>query len=126
MSENVAFYKCNICGNIIGLISGDEKNINCCGKPIEKLIANTVDAATEKHIPTYEVKGDEIIVKVGEAEHPMENDHYIMWIAQVSKNKTTRIRLKPNDKPEVKLQYIQGSSLFAYCNKHGLWKTEVK
>ena len=126
MSKNVVFYKCNICGNIIGLISGDEQHINCCGKQIEKLIANTVDAATEKHIPVYEKDGNEIIVKVGEIEHPMESDHYIMWIAQVSENKTTRIKLSPNDKPKVRLEYIQGSTLFAYCNKHGLWKCDVE
>ena len=124
--RNTVFYKCPICGNIIGLIDGDIKHMRCCGKEMELLVANSQDAATEKHVPVYEKDGDEIIVRVGEVEHPMVEDHYIMWIAQVSDNKTTRIRLHPNQKPEVRFKYIPNSTIYAYCNKHGLWKTEVE
>ena len=56
----------------------------------------------------------------------MEKDHYIMLIAQVSDNQTTRIRLYPEQSTEVRFKYIPGSILYAYCNKHGLWKAEVK
>ena len=124
--KNTVFYKCPICGNIIGLIDGDINHMRCCGKEMELLVANSQDAATEKHVPVYEKDGDEIIVRVGEVEHPMVEDHYIMWIAQVSDNKTTRIRLHPNQKPEVRFKYIPESTIYAYCNKHGLWKTEVE
>ena len=124
--KNTVFYKCEICGNIIGLIDGDINHIRCCGKEMELLVANSQDAATEKHVPVYEKDGNEIIVRVGEVEHPMVEDHYIMWIAQVSDNKTTRIRLHPNQKPEVRFKYIPESTIYAYCNKHGLWKTEVE
>ena len=126
MERNTVFYKCPICGNIIGLISGDINHIRCCGVEMELMVANSQDAATEKHVPVYEKEGNEIIVRVGEVEHPMEEDHYIMWIAQVSDNETTRIRLKPSQKAEVKFRYIPNSTLYAYCNKHGLWKAEVK
>ena len=124
--RNTVFYKCPICGNIIGLIDGDISHIRCCGKEMELLVANSQDAATEKHVPVYEKDGDEIIVRVGEVEHPMVEDHYIMLIAQVSDNQTTRIRLHPNQKPEVRFKYIPESTIYAYCNKHGLWKTEVE
>ena len=124
--RNTVFYKCPICGNIIGLIDGDISHIRCCGKEMELLVANSQDAATEKHVPVYEKDGDEIIVRVGEVEHPMVEDHYIMWIVQVSDNQTTRIRLHPNQKPEVRFKYIPESTIYAYCNKHGLWKTEVE
>lgn len=126
MERNTVFYKCPICGNIIGLINGDIKHIRCCGVEMELMVANSQDAATEKHVPVYEKEGNEIIVRVGEIEHPMEEDHYIMWIAQVSDNETTRVRLKPGQKPEAKFKYIPNSTVYAYCNKHGLWKTEVK
>ena len=124
--KNTVFYKCPICGNIIGLIDGDINHMRCCGKEMELLVANSQDAATEKHVPVYEKDGDEIIVRVGEVEHPMVEDHYIMLIAQVSDNQTTRIRLHPNQKPEVRFKYIPESTIYAYCNKHGLWKTEVE
>ena len=93
---------------------------------MELLVANSQDAATEKHVPVYERVEDEIVVKVGEIEHPMEKDHYIKWIAQVSDNQTTRIRLYPEQDTTVRFKYIPDSILYAYCNKHGLWKTEVK
>lgn len=126
MERNTVFYRCPICGNVIGLIDGDINNIRCCGVEMELMVANSQDAATEKHVPVCEKIGEEVIVRVGEVEHPMAEDHYIMWIAQVSDRETTRIRLKPNEKPEVKFRYIPNSTVYAYCNKHGLWKTEVK
>ena len=126
MEENTRFYRCKKCGNVIGLIEGNAEHLVCCGEQMCKLEANTTDAASEKHVPVYEIIGNEIIVKVGDIEHPMEEDHYIMWIAQVSENRTTRIRLFPGQKPEVKFPYIPGSFLYAYCNKHSLWKSEIE
>lgn len=126
MGKNTVFYRCPICGNLIGLIDGNPDNIICCGQKMEHLVANTTDAATEKHVPVYEVQGEEIVVTVGSAEHPMDEDHYIMWIAQVSKNKTTRVRLHPGDKPEARFEYNKGATIYAYCNKHSLWMSEVE
>lgn len=125
MKENVRFYKCPICGNVIGLIHGDAQQIMCCGKNMELMEANSTDAAQEKHVPVYEKVEDEIVVKVGDVEHPMEKDHYIMWIAQVTDNQTTRIRLFPEQATTVRFKYIPNAILYAYCNKHGLWKKEV-
>lgn len=124
--ENVRFYVCPICGNVVGLIHSSGVPIVCCGQNMERLEANTVDAATEKHVPVYEESDGDIIVSVGEVTHPMDKDHYIMWIAVVSDNQTTRVALYPEQDPVVRLPYIAGSTIYAYCNKHGLWKTEVK
>ena len=124
--KNTVFYKCPICGNVIGLIDGDINHMMCCGRKMELLVANSEDAAVEKHVPVYERVEDEIVVKVGSIEHPMEKDHYIMWIAQVSDNQTTRVRLYPEQGTTVRFKYIPNSTIYAYCNKHGLWKTEVK
>ena len=125
MQEKVKFYKCPICGNIIELIEGNAISIICCGQKISELTANTVDASVEKHVPTYEKNDTEIVVKVGEIEHPMEEKHYIMWIAQVTDNSITRVELKPNEKPIARFPYVKGSVLYAYCNIHGLWKTNI-
>ena len=93
---------------------------------MEEMKANTTDAATEKHIPIYKKVEDEIVVSVGEVEHPMEKEHYIMWIAQVSENRITRVKLHPEQATETRFPYISGATLYAYCNKHGLWKTTIK
>ena len=126
MNENVRFYKCPICGNVIGLIDGNAEQLRCCGQEMELLVANTQDAAQEKHVPVYEHVDGEIVVKVGEVDHPMTKEHYIMWIAQVSDNRTTRVRLYPEQGTETRFPYIKGSTIYAYCNLHGLWKTTVE
>ena len=126
MKENVRFYKCPICGNIIGLIDGDMEHVRCCGINMEEMVANTTDAAVEKHVPVYEHVDGELVVKVGEVDHPMTKEHYIMWIAQVTDNRTTRVRLYPEQGTETRFPYIKGSVIYAYCNLHGLWKTVVE
>ena len=126
MNENVKFYKCPICGNVIGLIDGNAEHLRCCGQEMELLVANTQDASQEKHVPVYEHVDGEIVVKVGAVDHPMTKEHYIMWIAQVTEDRVTRVNLKPGDDVIVKFPYISNSVIYAYCNLHGLWKKEVK
>ena len=124
--KNTVFYKCEVCGNLIGLINGNADHIKCCGKEMERLEANSQDAAQEKHVPVYQRDGDEIVVGVGKTSHPMDKDHYIMWIAVVSDNQTTRVRLYPEQDAIARFKYIPQSTIYAYCNKHGLWKAEVE
>lgn len=124
--KEVKFYRCPICGNVIELIDGDSKRITCCGKNMELLVANTVDAAVEKHVPVYKKEDDKIIVSVGEVIHPMIEEHYIMWIALVSNNKVTRVDLLPNEAPEAVFNYVENAEIYAYCNLHGLWKATIE
>lgn len=126
MKKEVNFYKCDECKNIIEIIEENSFNITCCGKAMKKLEANTIDAAVEKHIPVYEKVEDELVVRVGEIEHPMEKDHYIMWIAQVTENKVIKVKLYPEQSTETRFPYIPGATLYSYCNKHGLWKSIIK
>ena len=107
-------YKCNVCGNMTEVLHGGKAEMFCCGKPMVNQIPATVEAAVEKHIPVIEKIEGGYKVKVGEVEHPMEKDHYIMWIAQVSDNQTTRIRLFPEQAAEVRFKYIPKSTIYAY------------
>lgn len=95
------------------------------GEYIE-LKANSVDATVEKHVPVYEVMGDEIKVTVGSTIHPMLDEHYIMWIALVNDTDVKMVKLKPSDDPVATFPYIKGSEIYAYCNLHSLWKNTVK
>lgn len=119
------FYKCNVCGNVIELIDGNEKNIKCCGKEMDLLEANSVDASLEKHVPNCKIQDNKIEVTIGEVIHPMEDDHYIMWIALVKNNKIVRYDLKPNVEPKVVFDFEDDCIIYTYCNKHGLWKKEI-
>ena len=55
----------------------------------------------------------------------MEEDYYIEWIAMVKGNKIVKYLLKPNDEPKAIFDYEKDSVIYAYCNKHGLWKKEI-
>jgi len=119
------FYLCTICGNVIELINGAAERIACCNQEMKLLTANTVDASLEKHVPFCTINGNKVEVKVGEILHPMIEEHYIMFIAIVKGNKITRVDLKPGMEPVVTFDYEEGSTVYEYCNLHGLWKKEI-
>lgn len=119
-------YKCMICGTTVEILNGNGNSLTCCGQNMIELKANTTDAAVEKHVPAIQIVEKEVLVKVGDVEHPMDEDHYIAWIAMVSDDKVEKVYLKPGDKPEAKFNYIPGATVYAYCNKHGLWKKDVQ
>jgi superoxide reductase len=124
MSEENNIYKCNICGNVVELFLAGKGNLVCCGEEMEKLVANTVDAAIEKHVPIVEVNDNIVTVKVGEIEHPMTNEHYIRLIEIVKDGKVIKSKyLEPNEKPIARFIVDNPSNISAreYCNLHGLW-----
>lgn len=125
MKENIKFFRCSICGNIVGQIKNGGGQLVCCGKPMEELEANTNDAAVEKHVPIAEHKDGKLYVKVGSVEHPMTEAHYIEWIVVTDGTSTQRISLSPSDKPEAIFCDKEHADIYAYCNLHGLWKATV-
>ena len=40
-------------------------------------------------------------------------------------NKEYTVKLFPEQNAECRFPYIPGSCIYAYCNKHGLWKKDV-
>ena len=95
----------------------------CCGDKMSDVVANSTDGAKEKHLPSYEKIGDEIKVKVN---HVMDDDHYIEWVLMATDTETIKHTFKVGETPEVIFPYVKGSTLYAYCNKHGLWQTKVE
>lgn len=119
------FYKCERCGNIIAFVKSSGVPVMCCGQKMTELTANTTDAAQEKHVPVVTQDGSKVTVRVGSAEHPMLDAHYIEWIALQTTSGNQRKALKPGDAPEVCFQLCDGDqveAVYAYCNLHGLWK----
>ena len=118
--------KCTSCNATVKVLQDctcDNCGINCCGKPMRKLKANESDGIAEKHKPTFKVDGNYIVVNV---DHVMDEDHYIEWIVHVYENRICRVNLKPGEKPVAKFAYKPGATLYAMCNKHGLWKVDVE
>ncbi|NLY71006.1 MAG: desulfoferrodoxin [Clostridiales bacterium] len=122
------FFICQHCGNIIQMIYESGVKVVCCGEPMIELVANTEDAAYEKHVPVIEVDGDIVTVKVGSVAHPMVDEHYIMWIYLETNEGGHRKCLQPGDEPVLSFKLGEGEKAIAayeYCNLHGLWKADV-
>jgi superoxide reductase len=95
----------------------------CDGQPMVKMVANTTDAAKEKHVPVVEKTASGILVKIGSVPHPMEEKHYIEWIEIIADGRTCRAYLKPGMKPEAEFPCNAASfTVREWCNVHGLWK----
>jgi superoxide reductase len=123
MAKRLEIYKCGVCGNIIEVLHAGKGNLVCCGKPMNLLVENTVDAAKEKHVPVIEKIDGGVKVKVGEVAHPMEEKHWIEWVEIIADGKTYRQYLIPGEVPEA-IFNVTADQITAreYCNIHGLWK----
>ena len=125
--KNTKFYSCPNCGLIVETIHDTGIVPSCCGMKMDELLPNTVEASGEKHIPAVTVNGSTVTVNVGSVDHPMQDVHYIEWIQLVTENGSQRKVLKPGQAPNVVFQLDNDKPLavYAYCNLHGLWKTEL-
>ena len=121
------FYICEHCGNIIGKIHDAGVPVMCCGQKMTALVPNTVEASTEKHLPVVSVEGDVVRVAVGSAAHPMVPEHSIQWVYLETDKGGQRKNLQPGEAPEVSFALCgeKPVAVYAYCNLHGLWMTEV-
>ncbi len=122
------FYRCRHCGNMIAFVKKSGVPVICCGEEMQKITENTVEASTEKHLPVIKREGSKVIVTVGSIEHPMEEKHYIEWIALETKAGNQRKILQPGQKPQAVFYIAEDDEVikaYEYCNIHGLWSTSL-
>jgi superoxide reductase len=124
MAQRDDIYKCETCGNLVGVIHGAAGKLVCCGADMVLLKGNTTDASVEKHVPVITTQGSTVKVTVGSVPHPMEEKHYIEVIGVSTEDRIYRAYLKPGGKPEATFQ-VDGTVTCAraYCNLHGLWRS---
>lgn len=124
----ITFYKCMHCGNIAVKVFDSGVPLVCCGEKMVELQADSQDASLEKHVPDVHVEGNKIDVNVGSVDHPMTDEHYIQFICLL-KDKGYEIHpLNPGDAPHTEFYLGEGEkavTVYAYCNLHGLWKTDL-
>lgn len=126
MCEN-RFYICEKCGNIVGLVHDGGVPMMCCGQKMAKLEAGVVEASHEKHIPVVSVEDNLVRVSVGSVTHPMSEEHHIAWVYLQTNRGGQRKCLDFNGAPEVVFALADETpvAVYAYCNLHGLWKTDL-
>lgn len=118
------FYKCMKCGKVFAMLKGSKCPTMCCDSEMTLLKAGTTDAAVEKHVPVVAVSGSKVEVTVGSVFHPMEEKHFIEWIALETSSGFQLKDLKPGQEPKAVFALADGESVvkaYAYCNLHSLW-----
>ena len=128
MTERLEMYRCEICGNLVQVILAGGGELVCCGQPMTLLKPNTIeDAALEKHIPVYIQIENGVEIQVGSVLHPMNDDHYIMFIESISEDRN-RMKLQylhPGREAKMLLEEKLGKEkALEFCNLHGLWEGE--
>ena len=125
--KETKFFICEHCGNLVQVINDARVPMICCGQKMTKLEAGVVEVSHEKHIPVVKVEGNTVVVEIGSVAHPMTAEHSIEWVYLQTEAGGQRKDLTPNDAPAVSfaLQGEKPVAVYAYCNLHGLWKTEL-
>lgn len=127
MAELMQIYKCEICGNIIEVIHPGAGELVCCAQAMALLTEQRDEMLFEKHKPVITFEGETKTIRVGSIPHPMEDEHYIMFIEAISPDKKylKRKYLKPHEEPELQLK-CKCEKIIAreLCNLHGLWRSE--
>ena len=124
---NKKFYICRTCGNQIATVRNSGVPPFCCGKKMEELVPNTVEASVEKHLPAVSREGSTLVVNVGSVNHPMAEEHFIEWVYVETESGEQLKTLKPGQEPHVTFELGEEKpiAVYAYCNLHGLWKVEL-
>lgn len=108
------FYVCPVCGNVIHAMG--EGSFHCCGVALPPLEAEEAEGEHEGKVETWDLQ---TLVSL---DHPMKKDHYISFIAQVRYDRMEMVKLYPEQLPEARLSYWPGGEIYAYCNRHGLFR----
>jgi len=127
MVKKNEIYKCGVCGNVVEVLSVGGGQLVCCNKPMELMQEKTEDEGQEKHVLVIEKNGNKLTVKVGSILHPMTEEHHIEWIEVLGAGEViANARVFPGEKPEAEfnLSSTENVTARAFCNVHGLWKSE--
>lgn len=121
-----SLYYCKHCKNLVEVVQAGGGELVCCGEAMTLLKANTTEAANEKHIPVIEETPTGIKVTVGSVEHPMTEEHYIVFIEVLTENEIIRKELKPGMKPQAEFNVKKSDVLEVreFCNLHMLWSAK--
>ena len=110
-------YVCPICGNVIQ--TAGEAVVSCCGITLPPLEAEAPD---DGHAIRVEIAEDEYYVTV---RHPMTREHHISFLSAVSDRGLQLVKLYPEENAEARFRIDRVKTLYAYCNRHGLFALKL-
>ena len=111
------FYVCPVCGNV--LHSMGAAAITCHGVQLTRAEAEPSD---ETHMVLIEGVEDEYYVRI---DHEMTKQHYISFIAALSPDRLQLVKLYPEGPAEARFQMRGVKRILYWCNRDGLFCTDV-
>lgn len=115
---NALCYVCPVCGN--GMMTMGEAVISCCGITLPPVQPEDADA---EHAVNVSIVEDEYYVTV---DHPMTREHFITCLAALSDRGVQFVKLYPEECAEARFKISRVKWIFAYCNKHGMFRVSTK
>ena len=125
--KETKFFICEHCGNLVEVVNDAGVPMMCCGQKMTRLVPGTVEASVEKHLPVVTVDGEKVKVEIGSVAHPMAEEHSILWVYLQTDKGGQRKNLAVGEAPAAEFALLgeKPEAVYAYCNLHGLWKTEI-
>ncbi|MBE5807611.1 MAG: helix-turn-helix domain-containing protein [Clostridiales bacterium] len=111
-------YVCPACGNVV--VSAGEALVSCCGITLPPQEAEVADEAHEIRAEAVE---DEICASIG---HPMTKEHHISFLAAATDRELHLCKLYPEEDARARFKRGGVRYLYAYCNRHGLFRSSVR
>ena len=111
------FYVCPICGNV--LTSMGDTVISCCGVTLPPLEGEAAEGA---YAITLERVEDEEFRSI---RRRMTKEHFISFIAYATSDRFQLVKFYPEGNAETRLRLQGRGVLYAYCNRHGLYKRKM-
>ena len=135
-------FVCGTCGHVAFDEAPDKCPVCTSSKEVfeekDAILTAENEGPKEKHVPVIKVVKQcglvgegctDVHVRIGDTLHPMEDDHYIVWVDfYVDKKLVSRTQLTPDCNPAASAHIKTSSgklSVIEFCNKHGLWINEV-
>jgi len=124
MADKTQIYHCEICGQVVSVLTKGAGTLVCCGVDMTLLVPNSTDASEEKHVPVVTRDGDTYTIEVGEVPHPMEPNHYIDFIVFECAGSSCVYKLDVDGPPSktITMCTCEPTAVYAFCNIHGLFK----
>lgn len=121
-------YVCPVCGNLVVKLVDSGVVPHCCGREMQLLRPEMREepGVSEKHLPSVSLLDESTLrVQVGEALHPMLEEHLIQFVLLESEQGLQVRHLTKDCKPSAKFYcgFDKPLGVYAWCNRHGLWGT---
>ncbi len=115
--KKMQFYVCPVCGNVITALG--QGCISCCGITLP---SQEAEAPDEAHPLNIEIIDHEYYVTL---DHPMTKNHYISFMALVTSDTVQLVKLYPEQEAAVRFRKRGHGILYAFCNRHGMFRKIV-